>query len=207
MTEPESSQALAKSETQALSRVYLASKTPEQLYKAVIDRPDVHESIDGRSFDPKALMGNVSYIAHRREDGFSMHCAAVGQESSTTGLRPTLRLEVRFVPEPNGTRVSLDFRYARTGWALQRVVGLALCTVLGAAWVVLGSAALVDRAIFFGIFLLFVSPVVWRDLNTSGRRKKEQLALLNVVEGTYAEWQLAESDRERSPYRLSSPES
>lgn len=184
-------------------RVYYTSKSEQQLYQAIIERPDVLESIDGRSVDPKALMGQISYVAERLEHGFRLHCAAVGQESSTTGLRPTLHLEVRFDSGVKGAQVALAFRYARTGWALQRVVGLALSSVLGAIWIFLGSGALMDRAIFFGIFVLFVSPVVWRDIRSSGRRKQEQLALLNVVEGTYGGWALPEPSSERSPYRLS----
>lgn len=207
MTEPEPQKALELAQEGTLSRVYHTSKTPQQLYEAIIDRPDVLESIDGRSIDAKAFTGRVAYIAHRREDGFSMHCARVGQESSTTGLRPTLHLEATFVPGPSGTKVTLDFRYARTGWALQRVAGLALCSILGAIWVFMGSGALLDRAIFYGIFTLFISPVVWRDLRSSGRRKKEHLALLNTVEATYGSWALPDPASERSPYRLASSKS
>lgn len=204
MTEPVPEQALVSlPSSDKPERVYYTSKSDLQLYQAIIERPDVLESIDGRSVDPKALMGQVSYVAERLEHGFRLHCAAVGQESSTTGLRPTLHLEARFEPGAKGTQVALAFRYARTGWALQRVAGLALSTVLGAIWILLGSGALMDRVIFYGIFLLFVSPVVWRDLRSSSRRKQEQLALLNVVEGTYGGWALPEPSSERSPYRLS----
>lgn len=183
-------------------RVYYTSKREQELYQAIIQRPDVLESVDGRSVDPKALMGQVSYVAERLEHGFRLHCAAVGRESSTTGLRPTLHLEANFVSGAKGTQVDLAFRYARTGWALQRVAGLALSTVIGAIWILLGSGALMDRVIFYGIFLLFVSPVVLRDLRSSSRRKQEKLALLNVVEGTYGGWALPEPS-DRSPYRLS----
>lgn len=207
LSEPTPSTALVTQDGDVNSRIYHTSKRPDQLYRAIVEHPDVLESIDGRSFDPKALMGSVSYVAERRENGFCLYCAAVGQESSTTGLRPTLHLEVRFLPEPNGTQVALDFRYARTGWALQRVAGLALCTILGGLWVFLGSGALLDRVIFYCIFVLFVSPVVWRDLRSSGRRKRERLALLNVVEGIYGGWALPDPSAERSPYRLSSSQS
>lgn len=205
MSEKEAPGALVPTQKGELSRVYYTSKTPEQLYAAIVDRPDVLETVNGRSSDLKALTNNVLYFAERREDGFSLHCAAVGQESSTTGLRPTLHLDAKFLEGQNGTQIDLDFRFGRTRWALQRVAGLALCSVLGSIWVILGSGALLDRIIFFGIFLLFVSPVVWRDLRSSGRRKKEQLALLNVVEGTYGGWALPDPSTERSPYRLSSP--
>lgn len=207
MSEQDHEGALVPTQKGELARVYYTSKTPEQLYAAIVDRPDVLETVNGRSTDLKTLTNNVLFIAEHRENGFSLHCASVGQESSTTGLRPTLHLDAKFLEGQNGTQVELDFRFGRTRWALQRVVGLALSSILGSAWVILGSGALLDRIIFFGIFLVFVSPVVWRDLRSSGRRKKEQLALLNVVEGTYGGWALPDPSTERSPYRLSSPSS
>lgn len=204
MSEPEvQDKALVPRTSEKAERVYYTSKSDQQLYQAIIERPDVLESIDGRSVDPKTLMGQVSYVAERLEHGFRLHCASVGQETSTTGLRPTLHLEATFEPGAQGTQVAVAFRYGRTGWALQRVAGLALSTIVGAIWIVLGSGAILDRVVFFGIFLLFVSPVVLRDLRSSGRRKQEQLSLLNVVQASYGEWALPEPSSERSPYRLS----
>lgn len=203
MSDSSTTSAIATLQKPEKERVYHTSKSADELFEAVCSLPEVIESVDGRSSDIKALVHNVSYIVERLESGFRMHCAAVGKESSTTGLRPTLHLVAKFSPIPSGgTQVDLRFRYERTRWALQRVAGLALCTVLGGVWVALGSGVLLDRAIVFGIFLLFVSPVVFRDLRSSNRRRSEQLALLNLVQGAYGGWALPDPTVERSPYRL-----
>lgn len=185
-----------------LLRHYRTSHSPQELYQKLIEQEGVLELASGPVLDARARAVPTRYVVEPQRDGFRVYCGEVGRESSTTGILANLQLCADFVEVGRDTQVNLRFVYRRSGWALQRVLGLGLTGLGGLLWVFLAAGgAFWDRALLYVAFLLFVSPVIVRDLRAKARRRQEKLALLNLVEGAFGQLALPEAESSPSPYR------
>jgi hypothetical protein len=124
--------------------------------------------------------------------------AARGQ--SGTGLLPLLYLEGTMRPFDGETVVDLHFVQARPAWAMQRWIGFLLTGSLGSVWVLIGGGVLLQRLLFFGMFLAILTPVVVHDLRKGRRSERDQLELLSLMQRILGPEALAEGAR-RMPYR------
>ncbi|TPV95600.1 MAG: hypothetical protein B7733_09135 [Myxococcales bacterium FL481] len=187
------------------ARDYFVALSPEEVIDAIKRQADVHFATGRDRREIADVLTKRSFVATSNSQQAMAIYATRPNDIAGIGAgflgRVQLRLQLEALDE--GTQVVCRFEHSRSVQSSLRWLGLVATSLVGLAWVLVGGGSMVQRALLFAAFSLFVVPVLLYDIARLRGSPQERVALLDLVQRALGPAVIGDGPLQRMPFRRS----